>query len=410
MAIENREYQVNAVDAVRRHWANGVKSVCLVSPTGSGKTHMGSMLIGSARTLWVAHRTELVQQARDHLRRTGVRDVGIIMPGYSRETNARIQVGTIQTMLRRDIEFDPELIVLDECQHYVADEFRKIVEAFPNAPILGLTATPERQDGRPLGDIHDALVVAAQPSELLRLGHIVPVDVRRPVSDLGSDIFMDAVDAWMQFADGGQTFAFYSRVELARKEAGRFRARGVRAALIEGQMGRRLRNDDIAMFRGGTVRVLTSVQTLTEGVDVPEASVALSCRPFQHASGMIQAFGRVLRPFPGKERALCIDMTGATHRLGLPTDDRQYSLTGRAISLSQPSGDPPAVSGRPEFEQGIVPTPAEMVSSDGPRTGDISTLFQPPAILLSAAKLEKIRKRRGAKAAAEAAALWERQV
>jgi DNA repair protein RadD len=361
--MQSRRYQERAIGAVETEWSQGARSVLLVAPTAAGKTYLATRLMKRRRTLWVAHRRELVRQAAQDLRELfGAENVGLVMAGEATTPSAPIQVGTVHSLLAAGLLYDAELVVFDEAHHFVAEYFRLLVAAYPRALILGLTATPERADGKPLGDIFERMVVAAHYSELLAGGYIVPVRVFRPERYIGSDLAQEPVDAWLQHGENGLTFAFFSRVAEALRARDRWRSRGVKAENIECATATSWRDMALEMFSMRAVTVLTSVDTLTEGVNVPEARVAVSCRAFDHVAGMLQAFGRVLRASPGKADAIIIDLTGATWRHGLPTDDREYSLTGRAISTRE---GPPRVieEERMMFSQEVIGLPLIMTST-----------------------------------------------
>lgn len=341
-----RLYQEIAIAAVREHWAAGVLAVCLVAPTGAGKTVLGEELItGDTRVLWVAHTRELViQTAKRLVARFGNAAVGVVMPGVHGNPKARIQIGTVQTLLARGIPDGVQLLVLDEAHHYAAEDWNRVAQACIGARVLGLTATPERRDGEPLGDIFQELVIAAHYSELVRDGYLVPARVLQPPKNLGNDLAQDPLDAWAKHSEGSQTFAFAARVDLAYGFAKRFRDHGVLSDTIEYNTPRRERERIFDRFRSGALKVIWNVYALTEGVDVPESRTALLARQFGHVGGYLQAVGRVLRPAKNKPDAIVVDLCGATLRHGMPTDDRKYSLTGRAISgepFGGGSGAPP---------------------------------------------------------------------
>ena len=328
-----RPYQVRAVSAVRQAWCR-VRSVCLVAPTGAGKTVLGEELISDVGTvLWVAHRRELVTQTAKRLRkRFGPGNVGVVMPGEPAMPGARVQVGTVQTLLARGGLPDVHCVVLDEAHHYVAEDWRRLLDRCGHVRCLGLTATPERADGEPLGDIFEGLVVAASYSELLAEGFLVPTVVFRPRERLEGAVAQHPVDAWLEFGGGTQTIFFCRTVEEAHETARQLRDRGISAEAIESNTPEAERALTMDRFSSGETTVLTNVHVLTEGVDVPGAECVVLSRGFNHVGGFLQAAGRVLRPAPGKVRAILLDLTGATIRHGLPTEDRQYSLRGRAIS------------------------------------------------------------------------------
>lgn len=359
MKLERRAYQDIAVGNVETEWSNGARSVLLVAPTGSGKTELGRRLVGARSTLWCAHRRELVNQAADRLRaHAGRGSVGIIMAGEHETPSARIQVGTVQTLIARGRHPEVELVVLDEAHHYMAVDWKAFADTYPNAKFLGLTATPERKDGEALGDIFERLVVAANYSELIRDGYLVPARVLQPPMNLGNDLAQDPLDAWAKHAEGSLTFCFAGRVDIAKAWAQRWRDHGVIADTIDANTPKRERDEILTRFKRGLIRCLMNVNTMTEGVDVPEARAAILARAFGHVGGYLQAAGRVLRPAKDKPDAILIDLCGATLRHGLPTQDRKYSLTGRAISGGMNHGG----GGPGEFEQSVKGVELRMVS------------------------------------------------
>ena len=367
---ELRAYQMEAVQAVRRRSLEGasIRSVLLVSPTGSGKTVMGLACLDDAPTLWVVHRREILLQTYARMAgRFGDRSVGVLMGGVCPNRAARIQIATVQTLLRvaeasgrlqdldvgRSVASEIGCVVLDEAHHYVAEEWRAIASAYPTAKILGLTATPEREDGSPLGDIFQGLVVAAAYSRLLREQWIVPARVYRPATELAGDLAQHPYDAWRQYSEGSPTMVFSARVSIAEAHAKIFRDRGIPAAVIHAETRPRDRDDIMAAFRSGRISVIVNVATMTEGVDVDVCRTVILAANISHVSGLIQRVGRALRPAIGKKDAIVLDLVGCTHRLGMPTDDREYSLTGRPISgVTGPTG--PREPAEYTFEQAVV--------------------------------------------------------
>jgi len=331
-----RDYQVRAIDRVRAAWTEA-RRVVLVMPTGGGKTRTGGALV-EGRTLWLAHRIELLDQAAGALRALG-HDVGIVSPRHPREPAAPVQVASLDTLVARSGVRPPaELVILDECHHAAAETYSAILAAYPEARHLGLTATPQRSDGRPLGDHYDRLVVGAQYSELTAAGHLVRCRVASTSASegyLGSDLAQQPLDAWRAMPEGPRpTFAFAASVAQAHKWAAEFVAAGIPSAAIDGETPAPIRDETLTAFRAGEIAVLWNVYVLTEGVDVPAASCVLLARGVSHAGPYLQMVGRVLRPAPGKVDARLLDLSGAVHVHGLPTADREYALDGRPIRIS----------------------------------------------------------------------------
>jgi superfamily II DNA or RNA helicase len=222
--------------------------------------------------------------------------------------------------------------LVHNCHHLPAETYRPVLEALPNAITLGLTATPQRGDGKPL-DMFQRLVVGAQYSDLIKIGRICPVKIFRPAEYLGSDFAIEPADAWIKHADGQRGFAFCRSVKAAKELAEELRSRGVRAACVEGRMSEADRTRAIESFREGKIDCLTNVHILTEGVDIPEAVVCMLASSPQHVGTFLQRVGRVLRAAPGKTHAVLIDLPGCSHpdMHSPPTSDREYALEGRAI-------------------------------------------------------------------------------
>lgn len=326
-----RPYQRRAVEGVTGAWRRGVRRVLLVSPTGSGKTRMGQELVQRVvtyghRVLWIAHRDELIVQARDRLAEGLGVDVGVIAAGYP-EPTAPLVVSSVQTLAARGRRPAARLVVLDEAHHYVADTWGAVAKHYGQAAVLGLTATPERSDGRPLGDLFDEMVVAASYSELLEAGHLVPCRVFRPNGALQGGLARDPVGAYLAHGEGGSAFFFCPTVKDAHATSALLTAMGVPADVIDQGTPAEARRATLAAFRNGAVKAICNVFTMTEGVDVPDARVCVLARGVGHVSPYLQMVGRILRPAPGKDTGILIDLPGASYDHGLPTADREYSLT-----------------------------------------------------------------------------------
>jgi DNA repair protein RadD len=332
-----RPDQQRALDEARAHVEAGRRSVLIVGPTGFGK----SVLIADiarrhvelgGRVLAVVHRIELVQQLAGKLRDAGLQ-VSEIHPGAT-AFPASAQVASIQTLLAREVSFEPTLMIWDEAHHVLAETWNKLLP--PSGLIVGLTATPMLADGTGLGSVFSSMVVAASRQELRDSGVLVPCEVISPDRALGPrELAQDPVDAYQTHTPGEQAILFAPSVETAIQYACAFRDASVPAAAVWGDMPTKDRERVMAEFRAGSLRVLTSVAILTEGFDHPPTSVCILARGVGHLGLYDQMVGRVLRAAPGKARAVLLDLTGATHHHGPPDEERRYSLDGRGLRRAE---------------------------------------------------------------------------
>ena len=286
------------------------------------------------RTGFVAHTQDLVKQTADKLRSYGCR-VGVVAAGFDADPFAPFQVASVQTLLARDIELRVENLFLDEAHHYAAADWKKVVQSRHVKRTFGATATPERGDGKPLGDIFQEIVVAAHYSELIQGGWLVPVRILRPRHELSRGLAQKFVKAYLEHGEYRRAFGYCRTKKEAEDMAHAFRAEGRDAEHLTDDTPREKRAQLLACIEGGVVRILTSVHALSEGVDVPAVSCAILGGNIGHVSTYLQRVGRVLRPCEGKTEALVLDLPGVSHRLGLPCEDREYSLKGEGIRRTE---------------------------------------------------------------------------
>jgi superfamily II DNA or RNA helicase len=348
-----RPYQAKALLEAREAYRAGKRAILLVAPTGAGKTRMGVEIAAGAlakggSVLWLAHREELLVQARDRLLAEGLPRVGVIAAGEPM-INAPVQVASIQTLAARAHRGLPpgKVVVFDEAHHYAASTWGEVAAAYKDSARLGLTATPERGDGRALGDLFDHVVPVSSVRDLQEIGVLVPCVTYAPSSPT-KDLSQDPVAAYLARTPGERAFVFCANVAHAERLALGFVGQGVPAATIHADTPWLLRRARLEAFRrqdvqplreAGTLEraplVLCNVYTLTEGVDVPEATCCILARGCGHPGMLLQMAGRVLRAAPGKTRAVLIDLRGVVHKLGLPEADREWSLEGKAIQLAE---------------------------------------------------------------------------
>ena len=330
-----RPYQA---DACYQAWAalQRTRSCLIVAPTGAGKTIMGRSFVeqwvandpNRSDVFFVVHRRELEAQSRKALAgipRVKVLSVQAVCAKFKRQQHHRYPV--------------PSLVVLDEAHHYVADQWRQPLDHWHSASVLGLTATPERSDGRPLGDLFSSLVVSTTYPDLIAGGYLVPLRVLRGRERDGKGQARDPVEAYREHAHGQKGFAFCRSKKEARTLALALTADGSVSEAICDDTPKAERDGMLARFRTGQTRMLCNVNVLTEGVDVPDACVCLLARNYGHITPFLQAAGRVMRTSPGKTHGVLIDLHGCTYRHGIPGELFEYSLGdgSKGSGIKQPA-------------------------------------------------------------------------
>jgi superfamily II DNA or RNA helicase len=356
--IALRDYQQRLLDDLRAA-LKVHQRVCAVMPTGAGKGQtIGAIVQGAAskgrRVLVLAHRAELIEQLTGTVRAWGL-ETDVIAPGHMLQ-GQQVVVGSVQTVARRLEQLPPpDLIIQDEAHHLVAGNvWGRIIEAWPNAHLIGKTATPERLDGKGLGveagGYFEALVLGPSAAWLVEQGWLARPKVfswpgarnsklRRRMGEFDLE---EAARAFGERAAIGDAVSHYRRrlhprtaicfcctIEHAEQMAGAFRAAGIRAAAVSGGTPAEERKRLIAGLGTGEVEVLTSCMIISEGTDIPSVGGAILMRPTASLSLYLQMVGRALRPALGKQEAVILDHVGNAHRHGLPTDERDWNLAGR---------------------------------------------------------------------------------
>jgi len=351
--VQLRDYQESAVQAVRDSFRAGHKKTLLVSPTGSGKTVIFSyiaagMANNNKRILIVAHRRELLKQISGALKKVGVSHA-VLSGGTPGIPMANVVVASVFTLVRRMKAMKPfDLIIGDEAHHFTPDSsWGKVVAGFPSARVLGVTATPERLDGKGMGQMFDDMVMGPTVAELTAQGFLSDAVVYAPSApDLGSvgtrmgdyvskhlEDAMDkpvitgsAVKHYGKYADGKKAIAFCVSVKHAKDVAEDFRNAGYAASHIDGGMDDTERDSVLKAFEEDRVQILTSCDLVSEGFDLPSVEVAILLRPTKSLGLFLQQCGRAIRPHPDKERTIILDHAGNTARHGFIDDERDWSL------------------------------------------------------------------------------------
>jgi superfamily II DNA or RNA helicase len=302
--------------------------------------------------LVVAHRREIITQTSDKLHANGVRH-GIIMAGVKSRPLNFVQVASIQTLWARAVRRASmelpkvELLVIDECHHCPAKTYRKIVDAYPNAILLGLTATPCRGDGRGLGGIFEVIIECPQVAELIEQGYLVKTRVYAPVipdlkgvrvakgdyveDELAArmdrpELVGDIVTHWHKFGERRKTVCFATSVQHSIHLRDEFIKSGVRAEHIDGRTPKPERDAALARLASGEIEVICNCMVLTEGWDMPEVGCCILARPTKKMGLYRQMIGRVLRTAGRKTDAIILDHSGAVYRHGFAEDPVAWTL------------------------------------------------------------------------------------
>jgi superfamily II DNA or RNA helicase len=349
-----RPYQQAAVDGVRDSFRAGRRRPLLVAPTGSGKTVIFSFVTASAaakgnRTLVLVHRAELLEQCHRSLESMDVPH-GLIASGLTPDRSQLTQIASVQTLVRRfDRVVAPDLIVIDEAHHATAGAWASVLAQYPNARVLGVTATPQRLDGKGLGQVFDDLIRGPEVTKLIDEGylckpvyyapktvdltgvHMVAGDYNRAEVAERMDrptITGDAVIHYRKYAEGQPCIVFCTGIKHAEHVAQAFNASGYRFKVIDGTLAKEERARRVIDLSSGALQGLVSVDIVSEGFDLPCVSTAILLRPTASLSLHLQQIGRVLRPSPGKQRAVILDHVGNCRRHGLAEEVRDWSLDG----------------------------------------------------------------------------------
>jgi DNA repair protein RadD len=349
--MQLRPYQQQAIIDLRLAYRGGARAPLLVAATGAGKTVILAAITAGAvergrRVLILVHRRELIRQASAKLTQAGVTH-GIIAAGFQ-PSDHPVQVASVQTLARRleRQHWQSDLIVIDEAHHAIAGTWAKVISHWPDSFLLGVTATPIRQDGRGLGAMFDCLVLGPSTDKLVAAGYLTPVKIYAPpqvadltgirtrAGDYANDqaaaamtrptVTGDAISHYQRIAAGQPAIAFCCNVNHATTVSDAFNAAGISSATLLGNTTDR--DALVARFAGGALQVLVTVDVVSEGFDCPGAAVAILLRPTQSEGLYLQQVGRVLRPAPGKDHALILDHVGNVHRHGFPDDVRPWTL------------------------------------------------------------------------------------
>ena len=351
MGQELRPYQQQAREHIHAEWENGHTRTLLVLPTGTGKTIVFASVAADQvragdRVLILAHRGELLEQAADKLQRS----TGLVSAVEKAESTCldswfRVVVGSVQTLQRTArLERFPQdyfgTIIIDEAHHAITDGYRRILDYFSGAKVLGVTATPDRGDMRNLGEVFDSLAFEYKLTDAIKEGYLCKIMAQTiplqlditsvtmsggdyAVGDLGTalDPYLEQIAAEMaRRCKSRKTVVFLPLIKTSQKFRDLLNAKGFRAAEVNGQSDDR--RQVLADFDAGKYNVLCNSMLLTEGWDCPSVDCVVVLRPTKVRSLYSQMVGRGTRLSPGKTDLLLLDFLWMTdkHELCRPAD------------------------------------------------------------------------------------------
>ncbi|MGN0276778.1 MAG: DEAD/DEAH box helicase [Hominisplanchenecus sp.] len=341
--MELRPYQQEAKDAIFAQWDSGVLKTLLVLPTGCGKTVVFAKVTedcvrNGERVLILAHRGELLDQAADKLKKT----TGLGCAVEKAESSClgswfRVVVGSVQTLMRekRLSSFSEDFfdtIIIDEAHHCISDSYQRVLQHFPKARILGVTATPDRGDMRNLGTFFESLAYEYTLPKAIKEGYLSPIkaltiplkidmtnvsvqagDFKASEIDTALDPYLESIaDEMKKYCSGKKTVVFLPLVKTSQKFRDLLNEYGFHAAEVNGDS--QDRSDILKDFDSGKYNVLCNSMLLTEGWDCPSVNCIVVLRPTKVRSLYCQMVGRGTRLSPGKDHLLLLDFLWHTER------------------------------------------------------------------------------------------------
>ena len=346
--MELRGYQSDLINNIRAEIIAHKRRICAVLGCGGGKSVIQGMIAAEAakkknRVLFIVHRKELCQQIENTFRKCGV-------------DFKYCTVGMVQTLCRRVQKLrEPKLILVDECHHIPSKSYRKIIDNFPNAVVIGFTATPVRMNEGGLGGVFESLIESVSTKWLIenhylasykyfsvdladtqnlktKRGEFDPGEVEKLMAR--TVIYGDTVENWKKFAEGRQTIVYCSSINTSKATAEAFQDAGIAAEHLDGAANKARREEIVADFRKGKIIVLCNVDLFGEGFDVPDCEAVVLLRPTQSLGLHIQQSMRSMRYKEGKT-AIIIDHVGNYLRHGLPDGEREWTLEQKDAKQTQ---------------------------------------------------------------------------
>ncbi|WP_321337746.1 DEAD/DEAH box helicase [Breoghania sp.] len=358
--IQLRPYQQDARVKLRLALRSSTSVLCVL-PTGAGKTVLAAALIdllfkAGKRVIFAVHRVDLLTQTAKTFKKFNI-PFSYVACGHHYNPLHRVYVASISTLVNRMQRIKADYVFVDEAHLSAAAGWSKVAKHYKDlgARLIGLTGSPERLDGRALGDIWDDMVEGPTTRWMIENGHLSTyrafapkgIDysavhtrngefVRKEIEELeqGKAVIKDAARHWMKRAKGLRTIAFCRSVARAQEYAEEFSSLGIPSTSLDGETSQEARRQAFERFANGDLMVIFNCALFCEGFDLSaqvDRDVTIECvmqlAPTQSLARHLQQLGRGLRKKP--HPAIILDLVGNLGRLGFPDDEREWSLEGR---------------------------------------------------------------------------------
>ena len=386
-----RDYQRDNKQKVYEAWEN-CQSVMLQMPTGTGKTRLFASIIKDIRyyseeikrafkVLILVHRKELVDQIDDELGyRYGLAH-GIIQSGDRERKKYPIQIASVQTLIKRldnwtDKEFD--FIIIDEAHHTTAESYQKIIKAFPNAHLLGVTATPCRLSGEGFTGTFEKLILSPSVKYFINEGYLCQYDyysvakssfIKKEIDGIkkfsngdyaeqemervcnNDRIRAQVVETYLNYANGKKGIVYTINKSHNRKLCEEFCKNGVKTVAMDSSTPKDIREKNIEDFKNGKIQIICNVNLFTEGFDCPDIEFVQLARPTKSLTLYLQQVGRGLRISENKGKTLFLDNVGLYYKFGFPSWHRDWMLHFEGKTPKEESEEQPRNSNEEDQEK-----------------------------------------------------------
>ena len=338
MKIKLRPYQLDVINKCTIAFQQGHSRFLIRASTGAGKTIIAAEFIDRITkqgnsVLFLAHRKEIINQTSQKLDAFNI-EHGVIMANHPRKNNHAVQVASIQTISRRLNNLPPATVIfIDEAHLSCSKSYKEIKVLYPDAVIIGLTATPVRSDGKRLGEMYSTIIECVEMQQLIKENHLVQPrvfaahtpDMTRVAISKGdydatetaavmddAGITGDIITTWQKHADQRKTICFAASVQHSKNIVIEFEKTGISARHLDATTPAAERDKTLNDWRDGAFHVLSNMGLFIEGLDVPAASCVILARPTKSLTVYMQAVGRVMRPHETKTDCVVLDHAGLT--------------------------------------------------------------------------------------------------